>query len=146
MDATQTGSLTAETLTYDVTPNNNNFGWISGPGQPGLTLWPATKYTVTLNIVNPNPNLEIERVRIFRVDSTGGPQFYGLATISDLTGLAQTLGAAGPVTFVLNGSQQAASATDRLAVKIDVWNNAPSVQSFGYDAGVGAVSNVKIGP
>ncbi|MBC5806928.1 MAG: hypothetical protein DLM53_10050 [Candidatus Eremiobacter antarcticus] len=142
MDPTAIGSLTNETLTYLTSTQTSNWGWVSGPNEPQMTAWPATTYVVSLNVTQPNGSLQIQQVRVFRVDSTGGPQYTGLATVGALKGLTQSLGAAGILTFTVPGSAQNANASDRLAVKFDVRNFSSTTQSFSYDAGAGALSNL----
>ncbi len=145
MDPSPIGSLTNETLTYKVSPNNSSWGWVSGPNEPNLTSWPATNYVVTLNITQPNASLQIVEVKIFRVNSSGGPGYNGLALVADLPNLTQSLGTAGPLTFTLAGSAQTASASDRLVVKFVTRNLGSSTESFSYDAGAGAVSGLSVG-
>ncbi|MDQ2816683.1 MAG: hypothetical protein M3T49_00550 [Candidatus Eremiobacteraeota bacterium] len=139
MDPQPSGVLTNETLAY--APSfTGSWGWLSGLNEPDQTSWPAQTYTVALNVTNPNANLVITQVRIYRVDASGGPSVSGLAVVGGLSGLMQSLGSSGLLTFSISGAAQAASATDRLAVKFNVHNNATTKQSFSYDAGVGSLS------
>ena len=96
MDPSPIGALTNETLTYKVSPNNSSWGWVSGPNEPNLTSWPATNYVVTLNITQPNASLQIVEVRIFRVNSSGGPGYNGLALVADLAESDAIAGHRGP--------------------------------------------------
>ncbi len=137
--------LTNETLTYKTSPNNSSWGWVSGPNEPRQTNWPATNYVVSLNITQPNASLQIQQVKIYRVNSSGGPGYNGLAQVADLPNLTQSLSTSGVLTFILAGSAQTASLTDRLAVKFYVHNFASSTQSFSYDAGVGTLSRLVVG-
>ncbi|MBC5824711.1 MAG: hypothetical protein GIX02_07745 [Candidatus Eremiobacteraeota bacterium] len=145
MDTAVVGNLTNETISY--APGfTGTWGWITGTGAPNLTAWPAATYTVTLNITQANAALEILGVKIYRVDSSGGPNLQGLALVGQLSGLSQFLSNAGPLTFVIHGAAQNAASTARLAVKFREINTGSSVGSFSYDSGAGAVSQLTVGP
>jgi hypothetical protein len=146
MNATATGALTDETLTYAANAGLLSWGWISPANSPNTTAWPAQTYTVSLKITQPNTNLNITEVKIYRVDAGGGPSRLGLAVVGDLAGLSQTLGTTGTLTFNVVGSTQTASASDRLAVKFYTSNTTSSSQAFSYSAGVGGVSGVTVAP
>ncbi|MBC5827314.1 MAG: hypothetical protein GIW99_06485 [Candidatus Eremiobacteraeota bacterium] len=145
MDPTATGTLTNEALNYKGL-FAGSFGWVSGPGQPGLTPWAAAKYNITLNVTQPNAALQITDVRIYRVDANGGPNTSGLALVGELPALSQSLGTAGSLSFSVVGSTQLAGLTDRLAVRFQVKNVSTHPQSFSYDAGTGALSTLSITP
>ena len=145
MDPIPTGNLRTETLTLASTKSYVTWGWISEPNDPGSSLWPASTYQVTLNVVQPNANLQLRAVSIVRVNRYGGPARTGLALIARQA-FAQTLGTAGPLVFTLSGPRQVAQPTDRIAVRFTMSNVSTSSQSFGYDAGDDARSNLDIIP
>jgi hypothetical protein len=144
MDPVASGTRTNETLSYAANYAGANFGWISAAGAPGLTSWPAQNYTVTLNVTAPNPALSITEVKVFRVDSNGGPSEYGLSVVGDLK-VSQPLASVGTLTFNVPGSAQNASASDRLGVKFYVANPSSQAQSFSYDAGTSTLSSFGTG-
>jgi len=145
MDAVASGGLSNESISY-AAGFTGTWGWVSAPSEPGLTTWPAATYSVTLNVTQPNAALEIQAVKIYRVDANGGPNLQGLALVGQVSGLSQFLGTAGPLNFTIHGSAQSAAQTDRLAVKFREINTAASAESFAYDAGAGAVSQLSVGP
>ncbi len=145
MDSTATGTLTNETLSYKGL-FSGSFGWVSGSGQPGLTAWAAANYNITLNVTQPNAALQITDVRVYRVDANAGPASLGLALVGELAGLSQPLASNGKITFTVAGPTQAASLTDRLVVRFKVLNTSSKLQSFSYDAGTGALSNLTVVP
>lgn len=146
MDTSVVGSLTNETLTYQASPAKTGWGWVSGSGQPGATAWPAATYTVKLSVTVSNAALQITEVKIIRTDLNGGPSYDGLAVVGTLSGLSQSLGSAGVLTFTIPGAAQVANASDRLAVKVYVVNTASSKQSFSYAAGATTLSQLVVSP
>ncbi|MEO6912736.1 MAG: DUF6531 domain-containing protein, partial [Candidatus Baltobacteraceae bacterium] len=142
IDATPTGVQTNESLSYSGNLSGDSWGWVSPTSVPNATSWPAQSYNVLLNISQTNSNLQIYEVKVYRVDSSGGPSTSGLAVVGDLSGLAQSLGTAGTVTFNVSGSAQTASSSDRLGVKFYTKNTAMSTQSFSYAAGQGSGSGI----
>lgn len=141
LDTTANGTLGNQTLSYDGSAFAN-FGWVTPAGSPGSTAWPAQSYSIVLNVTVPNANLEITEVKVYRVDSSGGPSTSGLALVGDLANLTDSLGVAGTHSYTVNGSVQAASSSDRLGVKFYVRNLSSSSQSFAYQAGAGTTSSV----
>lgn len=141
MDASPSGALTNESVSEPGT-TTDTWGWVSPSNVPNATSWPAQTYNVTLQVTSANANLQITEVKIYRVDSNGGPSTSGLAVVGDLAGLSQTLGSSGKLTFAVSGSAQTAAATDRIAVKFYTKNSAGNAQAFSYAAGVGASSGV----
>lgn len=146
METMPSGSLTNETLDYQTSPNDNSWGWITGPNVPGILSWPAATYTVTLNITQPNPSIQITKVRIYRVDASGGPRYIGLLSLGVLDGLAQPLTNAGVLTFTVNGIASVGDVTDRLAVKFYTTNTSSGPQTFSYDLGTGSPTQVIVAP
>lgn len=144
MVSAPTDATTSETLTYKSDPTGHSWGWVSPANVPNLTSWPAQTYNVTLNITSPNSNLTITEVKIYRVDSNGGPSTSGLAVVGDLAGLSQSLGTGGTLSFSVAGSAQTANATDRVAVKFYVLNSASTTQSFSYSAGQNSGSGMNL--
>lgn len=146
MDPRAAGASTTKTLTYQASPNNSSWGWVSGVDKPGVTAWPAATYIVKLDIAQPNAALQIKEVKIYRVDSNGGPQYVGLAVVGDLTSLSQSLAHAGIVTFAVPGIAQSTSASDRLAVKFYITNISTATQSFSYAIGASTASQIVVQP
>lgn len=142
IDPSASGTLSNQSLSYSGNEAGANFGWVSGNGTPGATTWPAQTYDVSLNVTVPNSSLHITEVKLYRVDSNGGPNTNGLAVVGDLKTSA-SLGKAGTLSFSVPGSAQSANATDRIAVKFYVANSSSLSQSFAYQAGAGTFSQMK---
>ncbi|MBC5824899.1 MAG: hypothetical protein GIX02_08755 [Candidatus Eremiobacteraeota bacterium] len=135
-----TASLTNETLSIGANATGT-WGWVSGSNEPGGTSWPGATYTITLNVTVANPALSISTVKIYRVDANGGPNAYGLALVGQ-TNAVESLANVGTLQFTITGAAQTANVGDRLAVKVFIKNSSSTVQSFSYDAGAGAVSEL----
>jgi len=144
-DVAPVGLLANEQLTY-LRGFSGTFGWVTGPTQITTGQWPAANYKVTLNVTAANPQMEITQVRIVRVDANGGPKLVGLATVGSAVGLTQSLAATGPLSFTIPGTAQSANLGDRIAVVFVAKNLSTTPQSFSYDAGTGALSNLTVGP
>lgn len=141
MSSSTTASRTTATVTIPRFPYNDSWGWIAAQSY-GSTSWPAATYTVSLNITRANPCVRITGVKIYRVDQYGGPGTSGLAVVGKSTGLTVSLGTTGVKTFAIAGSAQTANTTDKLAVKFYTQSTNGSSQTFGFDAGYGALSSV----
>ncbi len=144
MDPTPPHALANETLTYTPYTGAMSFGWISPANVPNSISWPAQTYTVTLNVTQPNANLKITEITLYRVDANGGPGTAGISHVADKAGLSQSLGAAGTLTFTLSGTAQTASATDRFGVKFIVSYSGTTAQSFSYSAGQNSGSGLNL--
>jgi hypothetical protein len=143
MSASTSSPRTNLTITSPEYPYVDSWGWI-GNQSVGATSWPAATYTVSLNVTKANSALRIVGVKIYRVNQYGGPNTSGLAVVGYASGLSAWLGTTGVKTFSVDGSAQSADATDKLAVKFYTASSSSSAQSFAYDAGSGALSNVSI--
>lgn len=146
MDSAPANASTSQTLSYTAANTLVSFAWVSPANVPNSTSWAARNYTVSLNITQANPNIEITAVRVLRVDSTGGGGGgdEGLAEVGGLTNLTQTLANTGMLTFTIAGGAQTASASDRVAVKIVVKSTASGTQTFSYLAGQNSGSGVNV--
>ncbi|HEY8314714.1 MAG TPA: alkaline phosphatase family protein [Candidatus Baltobacteraceae bacterium] len=139
-------SRTDVVVTAPGAPLIDSWGWVAQDAR-GLTKWPATTYSVALNITRPNSTLKIVAVKIYRVNADGGGALYrGLSLVGAQTGLSVSLGTAGVKTFAVNGVPQDASASDKLAVKFYTASTSGHAQNFAYDGGKGALSQVIIAP
>lgn len=145
MDPVPAHASANQTLTYTVYSGAMSFGWISPANVPNSTSWPAQTYTVTLNVTQPNANLRITEITLYRVDANGGPGTAGISHVADKAGLSQSLGTAGTLTFSLAGTAQTAAATDRIGVKFIVSNLATTTTSFSYLAGQNSGSGLNLG-
>lgn len=106
-DSAPANAPTDEVLTFSPTTTAMSFGWISPANVPDMASWPAQNYTVTLNITQPNTNLKLTQITLYRVDANGGPGTAGIAHVADKTGLSQSLGTAGTLSFTLTGTADA---------------------------------------
>lgn len=132
-----------QTLTFAPNSGAMSFGWISPPSVPNMTSWPAQSYTVTLTITQPNANVKLTQITLYRVDSNGGPGTAGIAHVADKTGLNQPLNGA-TYSYTFDGTAQTASATDRFAVKFIVSYSGTTTQSVSYRVGSGSGSGVNV--
>lgn len=92
--------------------------------------WDAGTWTVRMNVTTANMNLEIDRLWICRIDSSGNSQ----AQIGDSDTLSSpiSLASTGVKSQTVSGSAQSPSAGDVVWVLVRVNNGAMSTQSFTF--------------
>ncbi len=142
----QSTSATTISTTAAPSPYVDSWGWIAQQAE-GTTTWPAATYNITLDVTQPNSNLSIFGVKVYRVDgSNGGGQYVGLSLVGAAMNLSTSLGSVGFKTFKLDGVAQTASLTDKLAVKFYISSTSADLESFTYGGGAGALSQVTVTP
>ncbi|MEO6913221.1 MAG: alkaline phosphatase family protein, partial [Candidatus Baltobacteraceae bacterium] len=133
-------------VTAPPAPYVDSWGWVAQQAQ-GTTTWPAATYNVTLDVTQPNSNLSVVGVKIYRVDAdNGGGQYVGLSLVAVAMKLSVSLGSVGAKTFKVDGVAQSASPTDKIAVKFYTVSLSDRPESFAYAGGAGALSKVSITP
>lgn len=142
MSASASGASN-KTIVVPRAPLVDTWGWIADEPM-GVSTWPAATYTVSLNVAQPNSDVRVVRVKIYRVDANGGPGFAGLSVLGEADNLSVSLGTAGVQTFTISGAAQDVDPSDRLAVKFYTSTSSGSSQSFAYAAGQGSGSSVAI--
>jgi acid phosphatase len=144
MAPSTTASRKTAIVTVPGSSYDDSWGWIASQSS-GSASWPAATYTVSLNITRANPYVRVTAVKIYRVNQYGGPSTSGLSTVGQTTGLNVSLGTTGVKTFTISGAAQTANTTDKLAVKFYTSSTNASSQTFGFDAGYGALSKLTTG-
>ena len=90
----------------------------SASGIPNATSWPAGNWVVNLSVTTGSTYVAWQDTCIIRVDSSGN----ALATVGSLTAQNIALSSTGVQSMTISGSAQSASATDRIAVVINLQN------------------------
>ncbi len=125
----------ATTGSYSVTISKGatqEFVLYSASGVPNATNWPSGNWTVKLDVTTANSNVTWQDTCILRVNSSGVAQ----ATVGSLTAQNISLGATGVQSMTISGASQSASATDRIAVVVNLKNSVGhSAETVGFDAG-----------